>query len=109
MLQKRKFQSLTVIALICWLCFFLPEVKGQSEPDTAKILSGYLSLPDSLLSKLTLGGTYKNYDPWNWRTIMFPNSTDTMRIIIDKDTLFTDENYFRVLIRYELKKTLGKK
>ncbi|MBU2061716.1 MAG: hypothetical protein KKH44_07715 [Bacteroidetes bacterium] len=29
MLQKRKFRSVYVIALICWLCFFLPEVKAQ--------------------------------------------------------------------------------
>jgi hypothetical protein len=29
MLQKRKFQTVFVIALICWLCFFLPEVKAQ--------------------------------------------------------------------------------
>jgi len=109
MLQSRKYLIVSLIALICLLCFFLPEVKAQNEPDTANINSGYLSLPDSLLGKLVIGGTYNNYDPWTWKTVMFPNPTDTMRIIIDKDTLFTDENYYRVLIRYELKKMLGKK
>jgi len=30
MLQKRKFRIVSVIALICWLCFFLTEVKAQT-------------------------------------------------------------------------------
>jgi hypothetical protein len=50
---------------------------------------------------------YKFQDKWTWRTVLFPKSSDTMRLIIDKDTIYTVENYFRVLVRHELKK-MGK-
>lgn len=108
-LQNFFSRTTLVVGLICLLCFFLPDVKAQEKTDTTKLYSGYSMIPGSLRGKVYVGGYYKEYDKWDWKTVRFPKSIDTMRIIIDKDTLFTDENYYRVLIKYELKKIQGKK
>lgn len=43
-------------------------------------------------------------DRWAFRTISFPDNADTMRIIIGTDTLYSAENFWRVLIRYEIER-----
>ena len=95
---RNKFNpTILAVVLIALLCFFLPDMQAQVYQTTTKDTT------------LKLFGDYRIYDRGEWNTVRFPKSTDTLRIIIDKDTLFTDENYFRVLVRYELKKMLGKK
>ena len=41
MFQKRKFNSLIVIALICLLCFFLPDIQAQTEKETTEMKIDY--------------------------------------------------------------------
>ena len=50
MLQRTKFQTVFVIALICGLCFFLPEVKAQNK--------GVDSVKNRIVSKSLIGATF---------------------------------------------------
>jgi hypothetical protein len=93
-----------IVSLIAWLAGVLPLSAQEKDSITT---SGYWTIPDSLRGKYLVVDTIK-YDKWYWRTVTFPKCSDTMRIIIDKDTIYTDENYFRVLIRYEIRKMRGK-
>ena len=69
MLQKRKFQSLTVIALICWLCFFLPDIQAQaftipSPKDEAKENYNYILIYRNweAVWQNNSGAMYSSYD-----------------------------------------------
>jgi hypothetical protein len=97
-------RTLVFVSLTCWLAGILP-LLAQEKDSIAT--SGYWTIPDSLRGIYLTIDTVK-YDKWCCRTVTFPRCTDTMRIIIDKDTIYTDENYFRVLVRYEVRKMRGK-
>lgn len=96
MLQKRKFQSLTVIALICWLCFFLPDVKAQTIIET----DSTLTIKDNSNADMVIGEhrripdfeirngikIIKNTHDWNWK--YFPELKTEVIFLGSRDTLW---------------------
>ena len=75
------------------------EVQSQSAPtDTLRI--------DKKISPYTIyqRENWFPVDPWAYRTITFPTPDDTMRIIIDADTLYSAENVWRVFVRHEIER-----
>lgn len=85
MLQKRKFQNLTVIALICWLCFFLPDIQAQtftipSPKDEAKENYNYILIYRNweAVWQNNSGAMYSSYD-WVTKIEGFRNWEDLIK------------------------------
>lgn len=76
--------------IILYLCSIM---QGQELSSTGQMVGSTVIKPDAFFQKIHDAG-------YNF------SSTSHPVIIVDKDTVYTDENYFSVLIKHELKKSL---
>ena len=81
------------------------EVQSQSAPTDTLRIDKKMS-PYTIYQRENWFIDTSYVDPWAYRTVSFPANADTMRIIIDGDTLYSTENIYRVLIQYEIARYL---
>jgi len=73
---------------------------AQSKPNVI-YAGGDTSITSKRIEGLTIGRTiqFHRIDNWGYRTMVLTDNMDTIRIIIDKDTIYTKEYYLKEFIK----------
>lgn len=55
---------------------------------------------------VAISKSYYGQSKWDWNTVKFTDSKDTMRIIIGNDTIYSEENYYVAVVKHIIHKEM---